>query len=151
MELRDSQAKQKAAREPGRAAFEMNCRLSRFRSSNGKMSALRLNFELLHECRKPCGNRGRGGVVLIFERSPNRRERDASIATGIHPDLARIGNDPPTNPIVDPIGGGSEMGHEAESNVFISRSSTRIPSVVFRTERAPRKDDEPPCRTKRGV
>ena len=120
-------AKQKAAREPGRAAFEMNCRFSRFRSSNGKASALRPDFELLHECRKPCGNGGRGGVVLVFERSPNRGERDASIATGIHPALARIGNDPPTNPVVDPISCGGEMAHWAASNVSTSRPVNACP------------------------
>jgi hypothetical protein len=117
----------------------MNCRFSRFRSSDEKTSPLRLNFELLHECRKPCGNRGCGGVVLAFQGSPNCRERHASIASGIHPALARTGNDPLTNPVVDPISRGGRMAHEAGSNVFISRSSTRVPSVVFRTERAPRK------------
>jgi hypothetical protein len=142
-------AKQKAAREPGRAAFEMNCRFSRFRSSKEKTSPLRLNFELLHECGKPCGNGGCGGVVLVFQGSPNRRERDTSVATGIHPVLARIGNDLPTNPVVDPISRGSERGHEADSNVFISRSSTRVPSVLFRTERAPAQIMK--SRTRRGV
>src|SRR5262249_30303120 len=104
-------AKQKAAREPGRAAFEMNCRFSRFRSSNCEMSPLPLRFELLHECREMRGNRSRGGVVLVLQISPNCRKRDASIASGIDPGLGKTGNHLPTNPVVDPISRGGEMAH----------------------------------------
>jgi len=66
--------------------------------------------------------------------------------------LARTRNDPLANPVVDPITCGSEMAHDAGSNVFISRSSTRVPSVVFRTERALAWIKEPlMSATKRGV
>ena len=73
-----------------------------------------------------CGNRSRGGVVLVFHGSPDRRESDASIASGIHPVLARTGNDLP-NPVVDPISGGCEMAHWAAFNVVTSRPANAYP------------------------
>ena len=108
---------------------------------------------MLHECGKPCGNRSRGGVVLIFEGSPNRRERDASIAAGIHPALARIGNDPPTNPVVDPISRGGEMAHWAAPNVSTSRAINACPLGRVPDTTMPRVNYEEPRMpaTKRGV
>jgi hypothetical protein len=83
-----------------------------------------------------CGNRSRGGVVLDFQGSPNRRESDASIASRIHPVLARTGKDLP-NPVVDLISRGGEMPHCASPNVSPPVPLTRIPSVGFPTEPAP--------------
>jgi hypothetical protein len=68
-----------------------------------------LRFELLDKCSKARGDGSCDSVVLILEALSNRRQRNASIASGIELALKRmrsvtILSDMPTDPIVDLVG-----------------------------------------------
>jgi hypothetical protein len=69
-----------------------------------------LRFELLNECSEMRGNLSRCRVVLAFEALPNCGQPNASIASRIQPALReRVLKHIPTNPVVDPVGCGSEI------------------------------------------
>jgi hypothetical protein len=83
-----------------------------------------LRFELFDECSEPRGNGSCESVVLVFEAFPNCGHPNVSIASGIQPAPRGMVLKPvlPTNPMIDPVGCGSEIAHGPLPHVSASRS-----------------------------